>query len=60
MVARIKQVGQPLSNQGIDIDAAPRHFVPYVVGPRGGINVARGIGPIATPPKSASSWIGCS
>jgi hypothetical protein len=21
--------------------AAPRHFVPYVVGPRGGINVAR-------------------
>jgi hypothetical protein len=41
MVARIKQVGRPLSNQGIDIDAAPRHFVPYVVGPRGGINVAR-------------------
>jgi hypothetical protein len=28
-------------NQGIDIDAAPRHYVPYVVGPRGGINVAR-------------------
>jgi hypothetical protein len=37
----VKQVGQPLSNQGIDIDAAPRHFVPYAVGPRGGINVAR-------------------
>jgi hypothetical protein len=37
MVARIKQVGRPLSNQGIDIDAAPRHYVPS----RGGINVAR-------------------
>ena len=29
-----------LSNQGIDIDAALRHWVPYVVGPRGSINVA--------------------
>jgi hypothetical protein len=24
-------VDRRLSNQGIDIDAAPRHFVPYVV-----------------------------
>jgi hypothetical protein len=27
----IKQVDRRLSNQGIDIDAAPRHFVPYGV-----------------------------
>ncbi len=30
---------QLLSNQGIDIDAALRHWVPFVVGPRS-INVA--------------------
>jgi hypothetical protein len=30
----IKQVDRLLSNEGIDIDAAPRHWVPYVVGPR--------------------------
>ena len=29
-----------LSNQGIDIDAALRHWVPYVVGSRACINVA--------------------
>jgi hypothetical protein len=36
----IKQVDGLLSNQGIDIDAALRHRVPYVVGPRSSINVA--------------------
>jgi hypothetical protein len=36
----IKQVDRLLSNQGIDIDAALRHWVPYVVGPRRSINVA--------------------
>ena len=36
----IKQVDQLLSNQGIDLDAALRHWVPYVVGPRSSINVA--------------------
>jgi len=36
----IKQVDRLLSNQGIDIDAALRHWVPYVVGPRSRINVA--------------------
>jgi hypothetical protein len=36
----IKQVDRLLSNEGIDIDAAPRHWVPYVVGPRTSINVA--------------------
>jgi hypothetical protein len=36
----IKQVDRLLSNQGIDIDAALRHWVPYVVGPRTRINVA--------------------
>src|SRR5256885_11059015 len=36
----IKQVDRLLSNQGIDIDAALRHWVPYVVGPRSSINVA--------------------
>jgi hypothetical protein len=36
----IKQVDRLLSNAGIDIDAALRHWVPYVVGPRTGINVA--------------------
>ena len=36
----IKRVDRLLSNQGIDIDAALRHWVPYVVGPRGSINVA--------------------
>jgi len=35
-----KQVDRLLSNQGIDIDAALRHWVPYVVGPRTSINVA--------------------
>jgi hypothetical protein len=36
----IKQVDRLLSNQGIDIDCAVRHWVPYVVGPRTRINVA--------------------
>ena len=36
----IKQVDRLLSNEGIDIDAALRHWAPYVVGPRTSINVA--------------------
>jgi hypothetical protein len=36
----IKQVDRLLSNQGIDIDAALRHWVPLVVGSRSSINVA--------------------
>jgi DDE family transposase len=36
----IKQVDRLLSNEGIDVDAALRHWVPYVVGPRTRINVA--------------------
>jgi hypothetical protein len=36
----IKQVDRLLSNEGIDIDAALRHWVPYVVGPRNSVNVA--------------------
>jgi len=36
----IKQVDRLLSNEGIDIDAALRHWVAYVVGPRTSINVA--------------------
>ena len=36
----VKQVDRMLSNQGIDVDAALRHWVPYVVGPRANINVA--------------------
>jgi hypothetical protein len=36
----IKQVDRLLSNEGIDIDAALRHWVRYVVGPRSSINVA--------------------
>jgi len=36
----IKQVDRLLSNRGIDVDAALRHWVPYVVGPRASINVA--------------------
>src|SRR5664279_4675970 len=36
----IKQVDRLLSNEGIDIDAALRHWVPYVVGPRPSIKVA--------------------
>src|SRR6202521_2087420 len=36
----IKQVDRLLSNQGIDIDAALRHWIPYVVGSRSSINVA--------------------
>ena len=36
----IKQVDRLLSNQGIDIDAALRHWVPYVVGSRACIKVA--------------------
>ena len=36
----IKQVDRMLSNDGIDIDTALRHWVPYVVGPRTHINVA--------------------
>jgi hypothetical protein len=38
----IKQVDRLLSNDGIDIDAALRHWVPYVVGSRSSINVAMG------------------
>ena len=36
----VKQVDRLLSNEGIDIDAALRHWVPYVTGPRTNINVA--------------------
>jgi Transposase DDE domain len=36
----IKQVDRLLSNEGIDLDAALRHWVPYVVGSRSSINVA--------------------
>jgi hypothetical protein len=36
----IKQVDRLLSNQGINIDTALRHWIPYVVGPRTSINVA--------------------
>jgi hypothetical protein len=36
----IKQVDRMLSNSGIDIDAALRRWVPYLVGPRSSINVA--------------------
>ena len=36
----VKQVDRMLSNQGIDVDAALHHWVPYVVGPRASINVA--------------------
>ena len=36
----IKQVDRLLSNQGIDIDTALRHWIPYEVGPRTSINVA--------------------
>lgn len=36
----IKQVDRLLSNEGVDIDAALRHWVPYVVGSRTSINVA--------------------
>jgi hypothetical protein len=36
----IKQVDRLLSNDGIDIDAALRHWVPYVVGSRTNIRVA--------------------
>ena len=36
----IKQVDRLLSNEGIDIDAALRHWIPYVVGPRTSIIVA--------------------
>jgi hypothetical protein len=36
----IKQVDRLLSNEGIDIDAALRHWVPYVVGSRPSIKVA--------------------
>ncbi len=36
----IKQVDRLLSNEGIDVDAALRHWVPYVVGSRTSINVA--------------------
>jgi len=36
----IKQVDRLLSNEGIDIDAALRHWIPYVVGSRSSINVA--------------------
>lgn len=36
----VKQVDRMLSNQGIDVDAALRHWVPYMAGPRSSINVA--------------------
>ena len=36
----VKQVDRLLSNEGIDLDAALRHWVPYVTGPRTNINVA--------------------
>jgi hypothetical protein len=36
----IKQVDRLLSNDGIDIDAALCHWIPYVVGSRSSINVA--------------------
>jgi hypothetical protein len=36
----IKQVDRLLSNDGIDVDAALRHWVRYVVGARSSINVA--------------------
>jgi hypothetical protein len=36
----IKQVDRLLSNEGIDIDATLRHWIPYVVGSRTSINVA--------------------
>src|SRR5277367_2440259 len=36
----IKQVDRLLSNEGIDIDAALRRWIPYVVGSRTSINVA--------------------
>ena len=36
----VKQVDRLLSNEGIDIDAARRHWVPYVAGPRSNITVA--------------------
>ena len=36
----VKQVDRLLSNEGIDVDAALRHWVPYVVGPRPSIKVA--------------------
>jgi hypothetical protein len=36
----IKQVDRLLSNPGIDVDAALRHWVRYVVGPRTSISVA--------------------
>ena len=36
----IKQVDRLLSNEGIDIDAALRHWIPYEVGSRSSINVA--------------------
>ncbi len=36
----IKQVDRLLSNEGLDVDAALRHWIAYVVGPRTSINVA--------------------
>jgi hypothetical protein len=36
----IKQVDRLLSNEGIDVDAALCHWVPYVIGSRSSINVA--------------------
>src|ERR1700686_1191209 len=36
----VKQVDRLLSNEGIDVDAALRHWVRYVVGPRPSIKVA--------------------
>src|SRR5437588_7671577 len=36
----VKQVDRLLSNPGIDVDAALRHWVPYVVGSRSSITVA--------------------
>lgn len=36
----IKQVDRLLSNEGIDVDAALRHWIPHVVGSRTDIKVA--------------------
>jgi hypothetical protein len=62
----IKQVDRMLSNQGIDIDAALRHWVPYVVGPRTSINVAiacpregGGTGPSSMPTAKPPSCCHC-
>ena len=47
----IKQIDRLLSNEGIDIDAALRHWVRYVVGPRPSIKVATEMTEQAAVPK---------